>query len=503
MTLDWQGAAAEARGLAAGWTGEPGGAFVLFDTEAVRETVTGGLASLEHGIPFTADTPSRYASISKHFLAATLLLHGFDLEAPLAAWLPDLPDAIGAVTLGSALTMTGGLPDMMEVLWQQGAVPTATLSAEDVMAAVRRLPGLCAPPGTEMAYSNTGWRLAQRALEARLGRQYGAVLQEALLGPVGAAIAFPYDETEVVPGLATGYWRDGGAWRRGRYGLHISASGGLAGSANALARWCGGLMAGHGPLGGMLDRLLTPRALLDGTPSAYRLGLVEKRLGATRLAAHGGSLPGYRNHVLMAPDLGVGVILLLNREEDPLLPAMRVMAALLREPFPAAPTLQGGLYAADTGPFWAALHPDAIEFMGSRETLLADGGFHRSVPGALEVGFRLEGEVIDGRFGGVTRRLRRVPDGQPLDASLVGTWRETTFGAALLIRADGTARWPFAGGLGQEITLTPLPGARAIAAVPHGPGTHRSCLWLDGDRLNVASHRSRVLSYAPDPSVLV
>jgi CubicO group peptidase (beta-lactamase class C family) len=27
-------------------------------------------------------------------------------------------------------------------------------------------------PGTEMAYSNTGWRLAQRVLEARLGIAY-------------------------------------------------------------------------------------------------------------------------------------------------------------------------------------------------------------------------------------------------------------------------------------------------------------------------------------------
>ena len=496
MTPDWRGAEAAARAIASPWAGGPGGAFVLFDRERVRATVAEGLASIELGAPFTPDTPSRFASISKHFLAATLLLEGFDLEAPLGTLLPDVPAAIGAVTLGRALTMTGGLPDMMEVLWQQGASPSTTLSAEDVFSALRRLTGLCAPAGTEMAYSNTGWRLGQRALEAKLGRPYGAVLQERLLGPLGVAIAFPDDETEIVPGLATGYWRDGGSWRRGRYGMHISASGGLAGSANALARWAGALMAGRGPLAGMLDRLLAPRAFADGAPSAYRLGLVEKTLGGTRIAAHGGSLPGYRNHLLMAPDAGVGLVLLMNRDEDPLLPAMRVMAALLGDTFPALLTLRPGLFAAEDGPFWAELHPDAIDFMGGHETLLAEGDGYRSVPGSLELAFRLAGDLIEGRFGGVARRLRRVPEGLPLDPSLAGAWRETTFGAELVIHPDGAARWPFAGGVGQPIKLTPLPGARAVATVPHLNWKHRPCLWRDGDLLRVASHRSRVLAYA-------
>jgi CubicO group peptidase (beta-lactamase class C family) len=495
--LDWTQAAVVAGEIAATWRDAPGGAFVLFDGDGIRASASGGLASLEHGVAFTADTPSRYASISKHFLAATLLLEEVPLDAALHTLVPGLYPALGAVTLGRALDMTGGLPDMMEVLWQQGVPFTGTISAEEIAAVLGRLDATCSAPGTEMAYSNTGWRLGQAVLAAR-GVGYGQVLRERLLDPLGLPISFPYDESEPVPGLATGYWHDGVAWRRGRYGVHFSPSGGLAGSAAALGRWAGALMAGREPLGGMLERLLAPRYFADGQLSSYRLGLVETWLGGTRLAAHSGSLPGYRNHLLMAPELGVGVALLLNRDEDPLMPALRVMAALVGEapPEPVA-DLPTGLFAAEDGPAWAEMGPGAISFMGGHETLVAAGdGRVRSIPSTLAVDLRVGADVLDGRIGGVRRRLLRVPGGVGLDPGLVGTWREMRFGMELLIHADGTARWPWAGGAGRESVLTPLPGARALASLTHAMWRHRPCLWLDADgRLRVASHRARVLRF--------
>jgi CubicO group peptidase (beta-lactamase class C family) len=495
--LDWTSAIGVAEGIAVAWRGAPGGAFVLFDRDGIRAAACGGLASLEHGIPFTPDTPSRYASISKHFLAATLLLEDIPLDATLGALLPGLHPALASVTLGRALDMTGGLPDMMEVLWQQGLPFTGTISREEISSVLGRLDATCSAPGAEMAYSNTGWRLGQAVLAER-GIVYQQALRRRLLDPLGLSIAFPYDETEVVPGLATGYWREGNAWRRGRYGLHFSPSGGLAGSAAALAHWAGALMAGRGPLDGMLEQLLAPRYFANGQPSSYRLGLVETRLGDTRLVAHSGSLPGHRNHLLMAPDLGVGVVLLLNRDEDPLMPALRVMAALVGEAPPQpAPDLPSGLFAAEHGPAWAQMVPGAIEFMGGHEALVAAGADRvRSIPSTLDIDLCTAGGALDGHIGGVHRTLLSVPDGLVLDRSLIGTWREVNFGVELLIREDGTARWPWAGSVGRDIPLTPLPGARALAALTHAMWRHRPCLWLHTDgTLRVASHRARVLRF--------
>ncbi|MFC7554373.1 serine hydrolase domain-containing protein [Pseudoroseomonas wenyumeiae] len=256
--------------------------------------------------------------MSKHFLAATALLEELPLEAPLGVLLEGLPAAIGAVPLGRALDMTAALPDMMEVLWQQGVPYTAGLNAAEILGVARRLPGLNAAPGTEMAYSNTGWRLAQSVFPAQRGVAYAEALRRRLLAPLDLPIRFPEDETEAVPGLATGYWWDGASWRRGRYGMHFSASGGLTGSAAALARWLVALMTGQGPLSGVLEQLAAPRFFMDGAESVYGLGLVRSRLGNEELLGHGGSLPGYRNHFLLAPQRGLGVVVLTNREEDAL-----------------------------------------------------------------------------------------------------------------------------------------------------------------------------------------
>ena len=495
--LDWSAAAECARAAAARWTDAPGGCFVLFDAAGPRAAIAGGLASLEHRAPFTADTATRYASISKHMLAAALLLEGVDLDTPLGAALP-LRAPVAEIPLGRALDMTAGLPDLMELLWQRGVPFTATLPAATLLGAACALTATSAPPGTEMAYSNTGWRLGQAVLEARTGEPYPAFLRRRLMQPEGLGIVLAGDETEFVPSLAAGYWREGDTWRRGRYGLNFSASGGAAGTAHDLARWAAALLAGRGPLAGMLAQLAAPRAFADGSVSAYRLGLVATTLGATGILAHSGALPGYRNHLLLAPGRDAGVLLLLNRDEDPLIPALQVMAALLGEPAPApAAGLPAGLYAAADGPAWALLQPGAIEFMGGTETLIIAGDRARSFPSALEINVAITPDAINGRIGGVARTLHRVaPDDladTPLDPALTGTWHEAGGSTELLIRADGTARWPGPGGLGTETTLTALPGPRAIATLQHLMWRHRPCLWLQDGTLHVASHRARTL----------
>lgn len=498
--IDWMKGRAEAQALAEPWTrqGGPGGAIVLFDRNGVCESASGGFAVIEHRLSFTPDTQNRLASISKHICAALLLREGVSLDATLGSFIPELPEALGAVPLGRALDMTGALPDMMEALWQQGTPFTASLSAGEIFAAACRLPSLNAEPGSEMAYSNTGWRLAQAILERRTGKS-AAQLVEELMAPAALPIRFVSDESEVVPGLATGYWHDGQAWRRGFYGFNFSASGGLAGSATGLARWAAGLMAGREPYAGLLDRLAAPRQFADGSESGYRLGLVASRLGGIRIIGHGGSLTGYRNHMLMAPEQGVGVVVLTNREEDALWPALRVLAALTGEALPSeADNVPTGLYAAEGGPFWAEFAGGAISFMGGYEKLVSDGnGGLRSLPAYLDV--RLKPEVdgaFSGRIGGVSRRLLPVPPETTLDERLVGRWRDGRLGVEVTIRPDGTAAWPWAGTIGRETRLTSLPGGRALADLVHGPWRHRPCLWLQPDgSLRLAGHRSRILHF--------
>ena len=491
--------ASEATAIAQAWSDEqgPGGAIILFDAQGPRASAAGGLASIEHGLPFTPDTPSRWASISKPFCAITTLLAGFDLSAALGRHVPGLPESLARLPMEHALRMSGAIPDAMETLWLLGLPFTASLSEAELLDFCRRLPGTGGPAGVEMAYSNTGWRLMGSAFAMR-GEPYGQALRRLLLAPLGLeAVAFPDDEAAPVSGLATPYWREGGAWRRGRYGLHFSPSGGLAGSAALLARWGAAMLAGRGPAAGMLARLSTPHPFPDGSESFYRLGLARAELDGLALLGHGGSLPGVKTHVLMAPDAGLGVALLSNREDtDPLWLALRVLAAATGRPLPRPTTLPQGFYAEAQGEAWAEVEGGLITFMGVTDRLFESGRGARTLPAYLQAELRPgPGGVIEGRVGGVPRRLLPVPPDTALDAALTGRWRNPAFGVELVVRADGTAVLP---GLHPQrpCPLRPLPGGRAVAERRHGPWGMRPLLLLRPDgRLGLFSHRSRVLLF--------
>ena len=500
--FDRSAAAACADALAAAWdaVAGPGGAILLIGRDGPTHAACGGLADLALGRRITQDTAFRWASITKQLLAALALRAGPGLEARLGEHLPSLSPAVGSVTVSHALGMTSGLPDAMEAAWQCHVPPSAAMSRAMLLDFVARLPALNTPQGTEVSYTNTGYRLMQHLLEARLG-PVGEAWREAYFTPLGmAATHFPEDWTDPVPGLARGYWRDGeGGWREGCYGPHFSASGGLAGSASDLAAWLAGLLAGRGPLAGVLEALSAPRRLVDGQETAYGLGLGRTPLGPHILVGHGGSLPGYKNHVLLSRELDAGVAVLTNREEgDSLGLALSVMAAGLglELPPPAPEALRPGLYAAaGDEPFWIEVAGGAVSFLGAREPLYAGGdGWAVSRSPYMWIRLRQEGSAIIGEVNHAAYRFLPVQNAV-CDPGWEGEWRNEAFGSAFSIGPGGRSLTMGAGPLRATMPLTPLGAGRALFRRADGPWAQRPCLHVQGDRARLVTNRCRVLEY--------
>ncbi|MDR1828958.1 MAG: beta-lactamase family protein, partial [Methylobacteriaceae bacterium] len=245
----WQAAETAARTFAGDWTAEtPGGAIVGFDAGGIRFAVSGGVESLSTLRPFTPDTVSRYASVTKHFLASHVLLRPdiISLDDTLGSLLPELQPALAAVTVGRALDMSGGLPDVREAMTLHGhSIYTATTGPE-LIAYCARFRRLNFETGTEISYSNTGTRLIEAGMERR-GAFLDAFLQSEICAPLGIFLKAPDIWTDPVPGLAPGYWKSAdGTWHLGTVGLHLSAAGSIAGSAVALATWLGALLRNEG-----------------------------------------------------------------------------------------------------------------------------------------------------------------------------------------------------------------------------------------------------------------
>lgn len=500
--MDWQAAAVEAGRIAQAWTAEggPGGAVLLFDADDLRAQACGGLANLELALPFQADTAVRYASLSKHFLAACLLRAGEPrLDDYLGTHLA-LPPALGAVTVGRALDMTSGLPDALESLWLLGVPPGTPLGEPALLAFLRRLEGLNFAPGSEISYSNTGYRLVQAALEAKRDG-YGTVLRERFFRPLGLGIRLPADEAEPVPQLAGGYWKSPSGWRCGRYGLHYSAAAGLAGSAQDLASWLQALLGGRAPADGLLSRLGRLRTLADGRTTGYGLGLARQALGSRILVGHGGALAGFRNQFLLDPQAGAGVLVVSNREDtDAATLALRVMAALHRTklPEPARGVLPEGLYAMPGTPFWLEHAGGVVTFMGASGTVYPDDEGVAGGSAHLPIRLRQENGAISGEIGHVPRRFVPVPAGLAPEPGWAGGWvcpaQNARFDVAV---ANGQARLTIGTGpLRTELKLRPIGEGRALTERGgDGPWTQRACVQFGRDEARLVTAGSRVLRF--------
>jgi CubicO group peptidase (beta-lactamase class C family) len=506
---DWNAAEAAAAAVVAEWAAPgaraPGGVVLLFDRDGIRGEARAGLASLVHGIPFTADTPTRFASLTKHVFCAFALRSGLDLDAPLGSLLPGLPGPIAGVPGFRALSMAGGIPDLMQSYVLCGVPSTAALDGPALDAFTDALPGLDTAPGSEVSYSNTGYRLAEQAL-ARRGAVFGAWVEGALNAGLGTGFRFPTTWDQPLSGLADGYWRAGpdAAWRIGAYGMALSASGALCGSARDLATWLRALLRGDGPAGDVLGRLATPVTLGDGRPTGYGLGLALSQLGGHALIGHGGHLPGFKNHFLLDTSRGIGVLLLSNREEtEPYAAALRVIAALLGAalPEPARHLLPEGLFVEAEGPAWIEHRAGALTFLGAREALYVGEvpGEAVSLSPYLPIRLKREGEGIAGEIGHAPRRFRPVRADAAPSQDFAGIWRAEAQHAELVleIAGDGSGQVSYGvGPLHRRVALTPLDARRALLPIGSAPWPGRACLWLRApDTLRLVTNRSRVLDF--------
>lgn len=500
--MNWTAATTAAAQQAQRWTleGGPGGAIILFDTHDIRAEACGGLASLEIGLPFAATTAVRYASISKHFLNALLLAGGpIRHQDRLGDHLP-LHPALAGVEVGRALDMTGGLPDVVESLNLLAVPVTARMDRAALLRFACALDGLNFPPGTQISYSNTGYRLVQAVLESK-GIDYAAALHARFFRPLGLGITLPEDETDPVPNLAGGYWKSPRGWLHGRYGLHISASGGLAGSARDLAAWCQALLADAGPTEGLLARLGAPRRLADGTVTGYGLGIARYPVPGVIAVGHSGSLPGFRAQFMLAPALGAGVVVVSNRDDtDATGIAMTVLAALAGTelPEPAAGALPAGRFVAEGAPAWIEHEAGKVTFLGATETVYPaeDGVAGRSVH--LPIALRPVPGAIEGSIGHRPYRVRPVEPGLQASPAWSGTWVHDAHNARLTIEVtEGVARLHTGTGpLRETLDLAPLRADLALAERGAGtPSAQRLALHFTGETLRLIANRSRMLTF--------
>ena len=345
--MDWNAAQRVAESIAETWNTEtgPGGAVLLFDADGIRAEACGGLASLETSAAFTADTAVRYASISKHFLCALLVQTGGHRPRQPARRPPATESGAGRNPGRAGARHDRGHRrrhgDVMAARraadgFESGAMPCCVSSAVSRPRISRRAVryptriaaiGWCRrrsmprAPNTARCCTSGCWRLWASASACLMTRRSRFPPWRAAIG-AGRSVGNMDAMVCIIRHQA------------------------VSPAARAISpSWLRALVAGRGPLAGVLPRLAAPRRLLDGTVTGYGLGLATSPVPGLQAIGHGGSLPGFKNHFLLAPEQGAGVIVVSNREDtDAHGIALRVMAGARRHDAdgPSARCLAGG-----------------------------------------------------------------------------------------------------------------------------------------------------------------
>ncbi len=497
---DWQRAAEAAAAVAAQWAlpGEPGGVIVLFDGERIHSAACGGLADLARGAPFSLDSVAHFASVSKHLFAALVTGHAgraLSLDDALARHLPQLRGAQREVTVGQALDMTSGLPDVRETLALLGISPFQPVGAAAALDFLAAVTTLNYPAGSEISYTNTGYRLVEEILRTQ-GIGFNDLLQRHICQPLDIALLAPETWFDIVPGLAPGYWFGPQGWQLAGAGLHLSAAGSIMGSARHLTVWLQSLLADSGPGQGVLDRLCAPRFLADGRGTDYGLGIGRCQIGGRDWVGHGGSHLGYKSYFLLDRSSKTGMMMLANRDDAAGYPtALAVMSALHGQPLPTpGHALRPGLYAGLSGGDWLEVKGNGVTWMNAEQTLYHSGepGVARSLTAHLPMRLFQDGILVRGEIGHVPRVFYPTAPDDCLQRAQ-GRWRQEQYRSEFAFSGNRLAMG--VGPASFQALLTPLGGGRLLACAQDGSWSKKFVLIFKDNLVQVQDNRSRILTF--------
>lgn len=311
-----------------------------------------GLADVEISTPLTTGHLFRIASHSKTFTATAIMQlveqGTVRLDDTAGHWLPFLGGSqLDAVTIrellghGAGVVRDGWDGDFWQLARPFPDAAELRRVSIDNAAVLHR--------NERFKYSNIGFALLGQVIETATGHSYGAYVTENIVRRLGLQDTGPELDRGRVGEYATGYSSLSYADRRIPIehvdtGALASATG-FYSTASDVVRYLSAHFHGDSRLLSDDSKRVMQRTEweVDGTETAYGLGLAIVEVGGRRMLGHGGGYPGHITRSLFDPVAGLAVSVLTNAIDGP---AQMMAAAAIR----LIDLAQRGLSAADSQP---------------------------------------------------------------------------------------------------------------------------------------------------------
>jgi CubicO group peptidase (beta-lactamase class C family) len=308
-------------------TGVPGAGISLVRADRVEWEGGIGVADRERNVPVTADTHFRVGSISKTFVAMSLVQLSedglIDLEDPVNDIAPDVAidnpwSATDPVRVIHLLQHTAGFDDMH--LNERYVTNGPDLPLLEVLArnpASRRVRW---QPGTIVSYSNPGYTVAGYLIEKVSARRYSDYIYDEIFSPLGMnTSSFELNDDDHTQ-LATGYTGPEGAGV-GYPRIYHRPAGNMHSSARELGLFVR-MLLNWGELGtafvvdpeylGNMEQPRTSIATRAGLRNGYGSGIFTMLDLPYLMLGHNGGIDGFYSTYAYSPSRDVGFVVLLN-----------------------------------------------------------------------------------------------------------------------------------------------------------------------------------------------
>ena len=308
------------------------GALLVARCDTVLLEKVWGQADRARQLPMTIDTRMRLGSMNKMFTAVAILQleeqGRIALDQPFGKYLRGYPnaDAAARVTIRHLLTHTGGTGD---IFGPQFVERRLSLREHADYVQLYGARPLLHEPGAEWRYSNYGYVLLGRVIEAVTGTNYYDHVRTRIFAPAGMRLTDSLPEVEAVATRSVGYTRRQDQWIPNGETLpwRGTAAGGGYSTVGDLLRFARALEAGT---------LLSTASVAKATTvhaNGYGLGFIIQGEGTLRNYGHSGGAPGMNGELRIYPALGYVVAALSN--VDP--PAASNLVRHLRQRLPDGP----------------------------------------------------------------------------------------------------------------------------------------------------------------------
>jgi len=301
--------------------GVPGIVYLIRDG-ARTSVLTSGEANLSTHRPTTAEDRFRVASITKTFVATTVLQleaeHRVNLDAPVERWLPGLLPDGDKITARQLLGHTSGLFDYVEDPgFSYLTDPLRVWAPVELIHRFGTSHPLLFPPGTDFAYSNTGYLVLGLLIEQITGRSLERTIDQRILRPLALKRTYFPVRASIRGRHAHGYTPDASGLRDITRidPSYAWAAGALISTVGDVAAFYRALLGGRVLPAQQLAEMQQFRDLGDGF--GYGLGLMKQQYPCTVVLGHAGGGLGFSTDSEQSVDGSRQAVVFANTEAIP------------------------------------------------------------------------------------------------------------------------------------------------------------------------------------------